>query len=160
MVKLQGWRLMNLETRIDQDLKTALLGGDKVTAETLRGLKAALLSVKVEQGKRESGLSDDEVIAVLAKEAKKRQESADLFAQGGNQAKHDAELTEKALIETYLPAQLSEAEIAQLVDEAIAATGASGPQAMGQVIGAVRAKAGASADGSVIARLAKERLSQ
>ena len=150
---------MALEQTIDQDVKAALLGGDKVTAGTLRGLKAALLSVKVEQGKRETGLTDDEVIAVLGKEAKKRQESADLFAQGGNQEKADAELTEKALIEKYLPAQLSEEEITNLVDEAIAATGASGPQGMGQVIGAVKSKAGASADGAVIARIAKERLS-
>ena len=151
---------MELEKRIDQDLKAALLGGDKVTTETLRGLKAAILSVKVEQGKRESGLTDDEVIAILSKEAKKRQESADLFKQGGNQQKSDDELTEKRLIETYLPAQLSDEEIVSLVDEAIAATGASGPQAMGQVIGAVKTKAGASADGAVIARIAKERLSQ
>ena len=151
---------MDLEQKIDQDLKAALLGGDKVTTESLRGLKAALLSVKVEQGKRETGLTDDEVIAILSKEAKKRQESADLFAQGGNQEKHQAELTEKALIEKYLPAQLSEEEIAGLVDEAIAAAGASGPQDMGKVIGAVKAKAGDSADGAVIARIAKERLSQ
>lgn len=149
---------MKLETRIDQDLKAALLGGDKVTTETLRGLKAALLSVKVEQGKRESGLTDDEVIAILSKEAKKRQESADLFGQGGNQEKAAAERAEKGLIETYLPAQLSEDEIVKLVDEAIAATGASGPQAMGQVIGWVKAKAGAAADGAVIARIAKEKL--
>ena len=151
---------MALEQTIDQDVKAALLGGDKVTAETLRGLKAALLSVKVEQGKRETGLSDDEVIAILSKEAKKRQESADLFTQGGNQEKAAAELTEKALIEKYLPAQLSEEEITRLIDEAITATGAIGPQGMGQVIGAVKAKAGASADGAVIARIAKERLSQ
>ncbi|HET7320721.1 MAG TPA: GatB/YqeY domain-containing protein, partial [Candidatus Saccharimonadales bacterium] len=152
--------LMNLEQTIEADLKTALLGGDKVTAESLRGLRAALLTVKVEQGKRETGLTDDEVVAILGKEAKKRQESADLFKQGGNMEKHDAELTEKALIEKYLPAQLSEEEITKLVDEAIAATGATGPQGMGQVIGAVRAKAGATADGSVIARIAKERLGQ
>jgi len=151
---------MELEKQIDQDLKAALLGGDKVTTESLRGLKAALLSVKVEQGKRDTGLTDDEVTVILSKEAKKRQESADLFKQGGNQEKAEAELTEKALIEKYLPAQLSEEEIAKLVDEAIAATGANGPQAMGQVIGAVRAKAGASADGAIIARIAKERLAQ
>lgn len=149
-----------LEQRIQDDLKAAMLRGDKVGTETLRGLKAALLSTKIEKGKRDSGLSDDEIIAVLSKEAKKRQESADLFRQGGNEEKASAELAEKALIEKYLPAQLSEAEIAKLVDEAITASSASGPQAMGQVIGAVKQKAGASADGAVIARIAKERLSQ
>jgi uncharacterized protein len=148
-----------LEERLDQDIKAALLGGDKITATTLRGVKAVLLNLKVATGKRETGLSDEEVLPVLAKEAKKRQESADLYVQGGNQAKADAELTEKKLIEGYLPAQLSEAEITTLIDEAITQTGATGPQGMGQVIGQVKAKAGATADGALIARLAKEKLS-
>lgn len=149
---------MNIEEQLEQDIKAALLGGDSTKATTLRGLKAVLLNVKVAEGKRDTGLGDDAVIAIFAKEAKKRQESADLYKQGGNEEKAAAELTEKTLIETYLPAQLSEDEIAKLVDEAIAVTGASGPAGMGQVIGQVKAKAGATADGSVIARIAKEKL--
>ena len=109
-----------LEERIDQDIKAALLAGDKITATTLRGIKATLLNVKVASGKRESGLSDEEVLPILAKEAKKRQESADLYSQGGNQAKADAELTEKKLIEGYLPAQLDENELKGVIDEVIA----------------------------------------
>jgi uncharacterized protein len=148
-----------LEDRLEQDIKTALLAGEQVKATTLRGLKATLLNVKVAEGKRDTGLADDEVIAVFAKEAKKRQESADLFRQGGNNEKAEAELLEKSIIEAYLPEQLSEDEINRLIDDAIAQTGASGPQDMGKVIGAVKSKAGASADGSVVARLAKEKLS-
>lgn len=148
-----------LEQRIEQEIKAALLAGEKDKATTLRGLKAVLLNVKVATGKRDSGLTDDEVITVLAKQAKQRQESADLYKQGGNTEKAKAELAEKAIIESYLPAQLSEAEIAALIDEVIAATGASGPQAMGQVIGQVKAKAGAAADGALVARLTKEKLS-
>jgi hypothetical protein len=125
---------------------------------TLRGLKAVLLNIKVATGKRESGLSDDEVIAAFSKESKKRQESADLYIQGGNQAMADKELAEKAIIDAYLPAQLSEDEIKALIEDAVTATSAAGPQAMGQVIGQVKAKAGATADGAVIARLVKERL--
>lgn len=147
-----------LEQQLEQDIKTALLAGDSVKVTTLRGLKATLLNVKVAEGKRDSGLSDEEVFKVFAKQAKQRQESADMYTQGGNKEKAEAELTEKAIIEAYLPTQLSEEEIAKLIDEVITATGASGPQAMGQVIGQVKAKAGASADGSVIARLAKEKL--
>ncbi|HET9174684.1 MAG TPA: GatB/YqeY domain-containing protein [Candidatus Saccharimonadales bacterium] len=151
---------MHTEQLIDQDLKAALLSGNKPVAETLRGLKAALLSVKIEQGKRETGLTDDDVIAVLSKEAKKRQESADLFAQGGNNEKANAERAEKELIEKYLPAQLTEEEIEALVDGVIETTSATGPQMLGQVIGTVKAKVGASADGALIARIAKQRLSQ
>jgi uncharacterized protein YqeY len=149
---------MTIEERLEQDIKTALLARDSVTATTLRGLKSALLNVKVATGKRETGLSDEEVLPIFAKEAKKRQESADLYVQGGNQEKADAELVEKTIIETYLPTQLSEDEIAKLVEDVITQTGASGPAAMGQVIGQVKAKVGASADGSIIARIAKEKL--
>lgn len=149
---------MTLEQRLEQDIKAALLAGDSTKATTLRGLKATLLNVKVATGKRETGLADDEVLAVFAKEAKKRQESAELYRQGGDQVRADAELAEKAVIEAYLPAQLSEAELGALIDAAIAETNADGPQAMGQVIGQVKAKAGPSADGAVIARLVKEKL--
>src|ERR1700690_188304 len=111
-----------LEERIDQDIKTALLAGEKTTATTLRGLKAVLLNVKVATGKRDSGLSDEEVLPILAKEAKKRQESAELYVQGGNQERADAELAEKSLIEGYLPAQLSESELKAIIEEVIAQT--------------------------------------
>lgn len=147
-----------LEQQIEQDIKTALLARDSQRVSTLRGLKAVLLNVKVATGKRESGLADEEVLAQLAKQAKQRQESADMYVQGGDQARADAELAEKAIIEAYLPAQLSEAEISKLIDEVINQTGASGQAAMGQVIGQVKQKAGAAADGAVVARLAKERL--
>jgi uncharacterized protein len=148
-----------LKQRIDQDLKTALLAGDKVLATTLRGLKSVILYAEVAKGEREQGLPDDEIVALLSKEAKKRQESADLYKQGGNEEKAAAELTEKAVIEKYLPAQLSDEELGKVIDEVIAATGGTGPQAMGQVIGGVKQKVGASADGSRIALMVKERLS-
>ncbi len=147
-----------LEQKLEQDIKTALLAGDSTKATTLRGLKATLLNVKVAEGKRDSGLKDEEVQAVFAKQAKQRQESADMYIQGGNQTKADEELVEKAIIEEYLPKQLSEEEISKMIDEAIVSTGAAGPAGMGQVIGQVKSKAGASADGAVIARLAKEKL--
>jgi uncharacterized protein YqeY len=147
-----------LEQRLEQDIKNALLAGDKTKVTTLRGLKATLLNVKVASGKRDSGLADEEVQAVFAKESKKRQESADLYRQGDDEERAQAELTEKAIIDAYLPAQLSEQEIAAMADEIIAQAGAQGPQAMGQVIGQIKAKTGASADGAVIARIVKEKL--
>jgi uncharacterized protein YqeY len=149
---------VKLEERIEADVKAALLAGDAERVSTLRGLKSVLLNEKVAKGKRESGLSDEEVLPILSKEAKKRQESADLYVQGGDQARADKELSEKAIIETYLPEQLSEEEVSVMVEEAIHETGASTQADMGKVIGAVRAKAGASADGALIARLTKEKL--
>lgn len=149
---------LTLEQRLEQDIKAALLSGDKTRATTLRGLKAVLLNVKVATGKRDSGLTDAEVLPVLGKESKKRQESVDLYVQGGDQARADAELAEKAIIDAYLPAQLSEAEVSEIVDEAIKTTGATGQSDMGKVIGLAKQKTGAAADGAVIARLAKEKL--
>ena len=133
-----------------------MLGGDKFLAEVLRGLKSAVLYEEVAKNKREEGLSDTEVEQVLAREAKKRQESADLFKQGGNQDSAAKELKEKEIIAGYLPKQLSDDELNELVDSAIAGLGES-PQ-MGQVIGAVKAKAGSSADGARIAAAVKSKL--
>ncbi|MDQ3093907.1 MAG: GatB/YqeY domain-containing protein [bacterium] len=151
---------MSLKTTIDADLKTAMLAGDKTLVMTLRGLKAAILTVEVAEGKRDEGLSDEAVISLFQKEAKKRQESADFFAQGGNTQKQQDELAEKIVIEKYLPAQLGETEIAEIIDTVIAETGASSMKQMGQVIGAVKSKTGASGDGATIARLVKEKLGQ
>lgn len=147
-----------LEQKLEQDIKAALLAGDAVRVTTLRGLKATLLNVKVNTGKRDAGLTDEEVLPILAKEAKKRQESADMYAQGGATERAQAELLEKTVIEAYLPAQLDEAAIAELVDSVIAETGATSMANMGQVIGVAKQKAGATADGSVIARIVKEKL--
>lgn len=147
-----------LEQKLEQDLKTAMLAGDSERVMTLRNLKSALLNVKVASGKRESGLSDEEVLPVLSKEAKKRQESADFYVQGGSQDRADKELSEKAIIEEYLPKQLSVEEITVIVEEVIATLGVSGPTAMGQVMGQVKAKTGATADGSLVAKIVREKL--
>lgn len=149
---------MSLKQQLEDDIKTAMLAGDKTLVTTLRGLKSAILDAEVAKNVRDTGLSDDDAIAVLSKQAKQRQESADLYVQGGSQDKADAELAEKAIIEKYLPEQVSEADLAATIDKVIADTGASGMQAMGQVIGAVKQQFGASADGAVIARLVKEKL--
>ena len=149
-----------LEQQIEQDLKAALLAHDSIKTDTLRGLKSALLYAKVAKGKKESGLSSEEVIAVLAGEAKKRSESAELYLKGNSQDRADKELREKAIIEAYLPKQLSEEEVASLVDKAINELAVTDMSNMGQVIGKVRGQTLGAADGALIARLVKERLSQ
>lgn len=154
---------MAIRQQLTDDIKAAMLGGDKLRTETLRGLKTVMLYADVAAKSRDTGgIPDDEILTLFAREAKKRQESADLFVQGGAQDRADKELKEKAIIESYLPAQLSEADLLALIDTAIAEQAeqcATGMQAMGKVIGAVKAQAGNSADGSIIARLVKERLS-
>lgn len=148
-----------LKQQIDQNLKAALLAGDKTLATTLRSLKSAILYAEVAKGVREQGLPDEEIILILSREAKKRQESADLYQKGGDSARADFELNEKKIIEAYLPKQLSDDEIRVIIDEVVQALGVTSPQTMGQVIGAVKQKAGAAADGTRIAKLVKEKLS-
>ncbi len=147
-----------LEEKLEQDIKTALLAGDRKLATTLRGLKAVLLNVKVATGKRESGLSDDVVIDVFSKEAKKRQDSADLYRQGGSEERAEAELDEKKIIEAYLPPKMSEEDIAKEIESVIEESGINSLSEMGKVIGQVKSKLGSTADGSVIARIVKEKL--
>lgn len=144
--------------QLTQDIKAAMLAKDTLKLECLRGLKSAILYAEVATGKREEGLSDDEILSLFAKEAKKRQESADFYVQGNSPERAEKELKEKAIIESYLPAQLSEEEIAKAIDEVLEATGAADMQQMGQVIGAVKAKLGNTADGAVIAKIVKEKL--
>ena len=151
---------MTIKEQIDADLKAAMLGGDKVLTTTLRGLKSAILNVEIAEGKREEGLSEETVTGLLGKEAKKRQESADLFKQGGNEEKYHDELAEKEVIAKYLPQQLDDQALNNLVETAITETGATGMQDMGKVIGLIKQRAGSSADGGRIAQLVKEKLSQ
>lgn len=145
-----------LETKLDADIKQALLGGDKARAEVLRGLKSVLLNEKIAKGLRDTGLSDEQVLAIIGKEVKKRTESAELYVQAGSQERADKELSEKAVLEEYLPSQLSDEELAAIVDEVMNSLG-EGAQ-MGQAIGAVRARVGAQADGGRIAAAVKSKL--
>lgn len=145
-----------LEQKLEVDIKQALLGGDKPRAEVLRGLKSALLYEKVAKGLREQGLSDEQFLTIVTREVKKRTESANMYAGAGEQERADKELSEKAVLEEYLPAQLSDDELNQIVADIVAVQG-DGAQ-MGQVIGAVRAKVGAKADGGRIAAAVKAKL--
>lgn len=149
---------MNLKGRIDADLKTAMLSRDTLQTELLRGLKSAILYREVALKKRDEGLSESEIEQVLASEAKKRDESIEMFDKGGKPELADKERKEKQIIETYLPAKLSEAEVARIVDEEVDTLGASGPAAMGQIIGKVKARTGSQAEGSLIAQLVKQKL--
>jgi uncharacterized protein YqeY len=147
-----------LKAQLDIDLKAALLGGDRFRGEVLRGLKAVILNEEVAKGLRETGLDDATIETIIAREVKKRADSAAQYEAAGRPELVLAEQAESKILEAYLPEQVSEADIQNLIDETIAALGVSGPQAMGQVIGAVKGKLGNTADGGTIARLVKASL--
>ena len=149
---------MALMQRLQDDTKAALLGGDRFVGDTLRNLKAAILNEEVAQGKRDEGLADAEIEKVIAQEVKKRHESATLYEQNGREESAAEERREAEVLSRYLPQQLSEAEVKAIVDAKVAELGATDARMMGQVIGAVKAQAGNTADGALIAKLVKEAL--
>lgn len=150
---------MALKQRITDDLKAALLGGDRFVGETLRNLKAAILNEEVAQNKREEGLDDATVEQIIAREVKKRNESIKLYIQGNRNDLAEAEQKEVDVIKVYLPKQLTEDEVKAVVDAAVAQLGAAGMADMGKVIGVVKSKVGNAADGALVAKLVKEALS-
>lgn len=149
-----------MQEQIEKDLKSALLGGDKTKVETLRGLKNSLQYAAIEQGVKDGPLADEQVQKVLAKESKKRREAADLYKQGGNNQRAEQELAEKAIIDAYLPKQVDEVALEAAVDEEISKLATATASDMGKIIGTVRGKLGAGADGAVIARIVKQKLEQ
>ena len=150
--------MSGLKDRINKDLKAAMISRDSFLSDVLKGLKAAILNQEIAEGKREEGLDDHAIEFLLARESKKREEAAKLYEQGGNQMMADKERKEKEVISTFLPEQLTESEIEVLIDKVILDVGAAGPQDMGKVIGAVKAKTGTTADGALIAKIAKNKL--
>lgn len=149
---------MALKAQFDQDIKAALLSGDRFTASVLRDFKAAVLNEEVAQKKRDEGLADSEIEKILIREVKKRAESAVIYDGAERAELAQAERAESKVLEAYLPEQVSEADIKKAVDETIVSTGAASPAMMGQVIGAVKSQFGNTADGGTIARLVKEAL--
>lgn len=149
---------MALSERIQADTKAALLGGDRFVGDTLRNLKAAILNEEVALGKRDVGLSDEEIEKIIAREVKKRQESIALYEQNGRPELADTEKREAEILSAYLPQQLTEAEVVEIVEQTINEMGATGMQSMGLVIGAVKQKVGNTADGATVARIVKEKL--
>lgn len=149
---------MALKGQIDNDLKAALLGGDRLSATVLRSLKAVILDEEVAKGKREEGLDDASIEQLIAREVKKRNEIATVFESAGRTELVENEKAEAAILVKYLPTQATEAEIKSAIDELKTELAVLNMSQMGQLIGAVKNKFGNSADGALIAKLVKESL--
>lgn len=149
---------MGIKERIDVDLKTALLAGDKQRTMTLRTLKSAILDGEIAANARQTGLAEDQLVQLLNKEVKKRTEAAALYRQGGSADRAAQEETEKAIITAYLPAQLDDQALEVLIQRAIEEVQPDGLRDMGKVIGLVKERSAGQADGSRIAGLVKEKL--
>jgi len=146
---------MSLKAQIIEDMKTAMKAGDKDRLKVIRLIMAAMKQVEVD---KRVELDDAGVLAVLDKMVKQRRDSVEQFEKGGREDLAGIERGEIAVLENYLPEQLSSEELRALVDEVIAATGATGMQDMGKVMGQIKAKAAGRADMGAVSATVKERL--
>lgn len=146
-----------LADQIQADLTAAMKARDDLSLSVLRMATAALKEARV-SGTEARELTDDEVVAVLAREAKRREEAAAAFAEGGRPEKAERELAERDVLARYLPAPLSDEELAALVDEALAEGGFAEPSQMGLAMKAAMAKVDGRADGKAVSALVKARL--
>ena len=149
---------MALKEKLQNDLTEAMRARDEVRSSTIRMVLTAIKNEEV-SGKEARELSDAEVITVLSREAKKRREAAEAFEQAGAKDRADMEKAEGVVIAEYLPVQLSESEIKEIINAAIAETGATGPQQMGLVMKSIQPKIAGRADGGVVSSLVKAALS-
>lgn len=146
-----------LKTQLETDMRAALKAQDKVTLGTLRMVLAAVKNEEI-AGKSPRVLDDSDVVKVLVKQAKQRREAADAFRAGGRDESADTELAEEAVIKRYLPSELTEAEVTQLVRDAISEGGFAGPRDMGKVMKAIGPKTAGRADGKLVAGIVKAEL--
>ena len=148
---------MGLKETLQSDLTEAIRSRDELTSGTIRMVLTAITNEEV-SGKTARTLSDAEIITVLSREAKKRREAAEAFADAGRADRAAQEKSEGEGIARYLPEQLSEDEIKKLITDAIAQTGASGPAGMGQVMKLISPQTAGKADGGMVSSLVKAAL--
>ncbi|HAC66191.1 MAG TPA: GatB/YqeY domain-containing protein [Cyanothece sp. UBA12306] len=151
--------LKGLKERITEDIKAAMKAKDKIRLETVRSIKKALLEKEVSL--RPSGqetLTPEQELELLSQEAKQRRDSIEQYRQGGRDDLADKEAAELAIIETYLPPQLSEEELGKIIEEIIASVGATSSQDMGRVMGTAMQQLKGKADGKKVQQLVKDKL--
>ncbi len=148
---------MSLATQIMEEIKTAMKAKDAVALEALRSIKSELLLAQTASGSKEE-ISEDEEIKLLQRLVKTRKESARIFTEQNRPDLVGPELAQIAVIEKFLPAQLSEAEVEAIIAKIIAETGASGIASMGKVMGLASAQLGGTAEGKVISSIVKKLL--
>jgi uncharacterized protein YqeY len=150
--------MSDLAARIPEDIKAAMKAKDAVALNALRALKTAMSHASIEKGHLTAVLDDAEVIALVRKQIKQRQDSIEQFTKAGRKELAAVERAEIAVLEGYLPAALGAAEIAALVDAAMAETGASSKADMGRVMKLVQERAAGRADGRTLSQEVAKRL--
>ena len=151
--------MMSLKDQISDDIKTAMKAKDKIRLGTVRSIKKVLLEKESEiRGKGRDELTPEEEMGILVQQAKQRRDSIEQYTNAGRQDLADQEAEELTIIESYLPSQLSDDEVAAAIDEIIQSVGASGPRDMGKVMGPAMQKLKGQADGKKVQEMVKSKL--
>jgi len=150
--------MSTMNEKIANDLKDAMRAKDQVAMTSLRALKSAVKYAAVEKLGADGELGDTDVLAVVRKQLKQRRDSVEQFTAGNRADLADKELAEIAILERYLPAAMSEAEVQQLVETVIAELGATSKQQMGQVMKVLQERAAGRADGKALSQAVGARL--
>ncbi|MEN9518554.1 MAG: hypothetical protein RLZZ381_1142 [Cyanobacteriota bacterium] len=150
---------MGLKEQIGEDIKTAMKAKDKVRLQTVRGIKKAILEKEVElRPKGQDTLTPEQEIELLSQQAKQRRDSIEQFTNAGRDDLAEKESQELAIIETYLPEQVSDEEVAKIIDELIASSGATTMKDLGKVMGPAMKQLKGKADGKKIQEIVKSKL--
>lgn len=147
-----------LKNKIQEDLKSAMIEKNVEKLSTIRMLKSAIQYYEIQKGGAGYEATDEDVLEVIQKEVKKRRESMDLYEKGGRQELAQKEKEEIELLTTYLPEQMSEDKIREIVKKAISDTGASSMQDMGKLMGAIMPQVKGKADGNLVNKIVREEL--
>ena len=147
-----------LEEKIFNDYKEAMKNRDTLKSSVLSFLRAAMMNTAIE--KKKKNLDDNDVIAVIKKQIKQRQDSIEQFQKGNRQDLADKEIKELGILKAYLPEELAQDEIKEIIEEAVLSTAASGIKDMGRVMKEVTVRIAGRADGKLVSDLVKERLSK
>ncbi|MDO5443284.1 MAG: GatB/YqeY domain-containing protein [Bacteroidia bacterium] len=150
---------MALESQIQKDIMEAMKAKDTVRLNAVRSIKSAILLAKTAEGASKE-LTDADIVKLIQKLAKQRKEAAEQYAAAGRQELADNEMAESGVLETYLPKQLSEAEVELKLKDIIAEVGASKPSDMGKVMGVATKRLAGLAEGKLISTLVKQLLAQ
>jgi uncharacterized protein YqeY len=144
-----------ISDRLSADIQASMKSGDRTRLGTMRMLATSVRNREVEL---RHDLTEEEFVEVVGREVKRRREAADAYADAGREEQAATERAEQEVLEAFLPEQLSDDEVTTIVDEAIQATGASGPKEVGKVMGYVMSRHKGKVDGTTVNRLARERL--
>lgn len=148
---------MSTRSKIQEDLKNAMKSGDSQSRDVLRMLDSMIKNVEIEKNKREKGLSEEEILDIVARAVKQRKDSIEQYTNGGRKDLADKESAELEILTNYLPKQMTDEELTCILEEAIDQTGAKDKSDLGKVMGVIMGRVKGRADGNQVRKVVEDK---